>query len=171
MLRKKIFDSVQVVSMLDSALDGLKQDLLNEYQLSRDISILPLDELKDKPTLFWCKPLKQNFTDTAGYATPSDLWRLFCAHVTRIDNYDESLKWEEKDGEQCLMNCNENWKKFSLEVVREIAVVIIETASRDGDLTPFTPLDTSLVVRKTRSQYLRAIQEAKVVHTSDTAKE
>ena len=171
MLKRKIFDSIRIVSMNDGALDSLPDDQLNEYQLSRDITLLDLESLAEKPTIFHCKPLMRNYQDSAYNPMPSDLFRLLCAHVTRIENFDGPLEWDTKGEDKKLVPSDENWAQIPTDVVIEVASVIIQTSSKDGDLIPFTPQGTSSVERKVRLRALLAMKTARTAHLKDTANE
>ena len=172
MLKRRIFESIKVVSLTDGALDALPEKQISEYTLSRDIDVLDLDSLDEKPTVFVCKPLMRNYQDTAYNPMPSDMFRLFCAHVTRIDNAgDMQLSWDTKGDEHSLVNSDENWQQLSKEVVMEVGGVIIQTASRDGDNVPFTPLGTSSLDRRVRSRALHAMKAERLARTKETVSE
>jgi hypothetical protein len=159
-----------VVSLMDGALDAIDQDKLDEYKLSRDISVLELDKLQgEKPTIFHVKSLMRHFADTAYNPLPSDMFHVFCAHVTRIDNLDEPLKMELKGDEKRIELCDENWDALSKEVVMEIGGVIIQMSSRDGDNIPFTPPGTSSAERRIRSRALHAMQAKRIARSKNTA--
>ena len=170
MLKRKLIDSLKVVSMMDSALDDIPERTLNEYQLSRDLDILELDKLQDKPTIFHCLPLKRNYSDTAQQGSMSALFRIFCNHVSRIDNFEGSLHWDTRGDEQKLMVDDDNWNTIGAEVIAEVAKVIIEASCRDGDHVPFSQPDTSSGERRIRSRWLHALKEESAARMEKTAK-
>ena len=171
MLKRKIISTMNVVSLMDEALDAIDQDKVDEYKLSRDIDVLGLDSLAEQPTVFHVKSLMRHFADVAYNAMPSDVFHIFCAHVTRIDNFDMPLKYEIKGDEKRIELCDENWDALSKEVVMEIGGVIIQMSSRDGDNIPFTPPGSSSAERKIRSRSLHAMQAKRIARTTNTASE
>ena len=171
MLKRKLLDSLGVVSLQDSALDSIDEKAINEYQLSRDLTVLELDKLEEKPTVFWCSPLKRAYADTAFAGGVSSLFRIFCSHVHRIDNLDCDLKWEDKGDDRRLMVDDHNWEHLGSEVIVEVAKVVIEASSRDGEHVPFSQPVTSLGERRIRSRWLHALKEERIARSEKIAKE
>ena len=171
MLKRKLLDSVGVVSLQDGALDSVSEKILSEYQMGRDLSILEIDGLDEKPTVFWCRPLKRAYADTAQANSATALFRIFCSHVWKIDNLDCKLKWDEKDEEPALKVDDHNWEQIGPEVILEIARVIIEASSRDGDAVPFSQPGTLLGERKIRSRWLHALRDERTARSKKIATE
>ena len=155
MLTKRTTDVKKFVYTLDPALDEVSAKKLHDYCMSRNIDDLEIEKLKEKPTVFCCKPLMRRYANHVFNINAEDMWAIFCTHVVDIRNM-EGLEWKDVDGEKALAATDCNWGAIGPEVISEIVKTIIEAASRDGDLIPFTPPGTSFLDRRIRSKHLRA---------------
>ncbi|MCP4640603.1 MAG: hypothetical protein GY851_09230 [bacterium] len=145
----------RVVSMNDPALDPVPRETMYEYGNTRNIDLLKLDELPDKPTVFVCRPLQSQFEHLAENPTPLQRWLVFATHVRNIEEFPVDIKRVERNGEDVIDNDMQD--VIPPEFVREIADVIIEWASADGDTLPFSPPDSAWGTQRTQRVALAAM--------------
>jgi hypothetical protein len=163
MIRKRISEPFDVVCVGDPALQAVDYAAMREYSMTRDVACLEIDKLPEKPTVFTCAPLLCEHEHVLGNMDHAAMWFLFSRYVTKIKNsdFDVDLKYvTERDKTRISDDCR---KLFPIDVVAEIASVIIERASgRDGENIPFSQPDGSWFRNWIASKTLSALKSKPV---------
>lgn len=164
-------DAFRIVSLRDPALLQLPMEQIAEYELSRDIRTLTLDQCKDpRPVVFTAEPLRPEHEDYLVSPSASDLWFIFSHYVRSVEGPWNKLRWnEDRQGRRRIdPDCR---KDINPEVMIEVASVIVEAASHGEDI-PFTTALGTWREQWTRYHLLHALQSAreKDVPTDDDAR-
>lgn len=143
-------EEFDVISLSDSALSVVSETVVHEYSLTRDMSALPLDRLMDaadKPVVFTVEPLKVIFEGVTDGMSTIEARAVFQNHVKAVKNVPlEHRRFDERTRQLTKESVN----SYPIELVKEIAEVIVEAQSRvPGGDVPFTP--TSWATRLTRN--------------------
>ena len=138
--------SLKVVSSLDPALADIPDTVMQKYLLTRDLADLgDLSNLPDQPTMFTVLPLqakKEYLVDAMTLQAKVEIVRTHVVGSTGID-----LEYKDDAGTLCLTK--EAIESLPMEVVDELAMVIIQAQSRGaGRLGFFTQPDTWRAVRR-----------------------
>lgn len=174
-----------VVSLEDSSLDSIPAEAMRAYESSRDfLEIKPhVDELEEKPTLFYCQPLRPEFQrKVPALMIPSvdvnDLWEVFAFHIERIehlvgDNGKEVIVEPSGKGKERMIpdrfrGDDDHAPTIPMSTFREIAQVIVHKGTRSDD-NPFLLQGTWAQSRRNRMRERHA-HEVNVVQLAETAK-
>lgn len=141
MLKERLTAKRWAVSLDDPALLPIAKDApekLGKYARTRNIEDLggldELDKLPEPPTLFELSPM------LAKYEHVDEPFTLVQFHVHDIKNAPDSMcAWETSSDHRYLTEAA--IKAIPRETVLELASVIRQLASYDGDSTPFTAPD------------------------------
>ena len=166
-------EEFDVVSINDSALKDLDSSVVLAYELSRDITQLPMDELALKPAppaVFRVRPLSVDYESvTSGGVSPAIARAIFREHVAKISGVPREMCRTSEDGKLRIEVVN----KYPMSIVTEIIQVIIEAQDRvPGGDVPFSPLASAtystrrdLSRRQTRLAQMATVAES--VRTED----
>jgi hypothetical protein len=159
-----------IISLEDEALLDCSHEQIHEYSQTRNIEVLEIDKLPIKPTIFWSSPLKPKYDHLLKREdlTHAECFAVFRYNVNKIENgprHDDGTEIGFKTTH------NERVVKANVQnvvpplVIREIAEVIVEAASKDGDSLPFEPPPGSLLSWSQRishrAMYARSTETAK----------
>ena len=174
-----------VVSQDDSSLDSIPPEAMRAYEASRNFDELKpyVDELEEKPTMFYCQPLRPEFQrKVPALMIPSvdvnDLWEVFAFHVERIEHLvgdngkdvivEPSGKGKERAIPDRFRGDDDHAPTIPMSTFREIAQVIVHKGTRSDD-NPFSLLGTWAQSRRSRMRAHHA-HEVNVVRLAETAK-
>ena len=151
----------KVVSIYDDALAGIDIIALGTYVTTREIEHLgDLDKLPEKPVVFILEPMT---TKTERWEDDPRALVAFCCREINNAPIEWSVEHKVTSGLRHLSD--ETMDAIPLNVVREMANVIIEMAN--GDTAPFVPPD-GWGVWKARSALARTARSAQSTPARET---
>lgn len=142
---ERVTATFDFVSLRDPAIiETFDEETIRAYELTRDLSKLDLSRCGTPPLIAVCAPLgtyDEKWDNLAGtvqspipgnLTAPAAAWEVFANHTGAFKNglASVAIKWE--GGKPYIPNSER--KKISLEYYIEAAFVIVERASRGGDL-------------------------------------
>jgi hypothetical protein len=140
MIKRRLTDRFELVSIFDPALAVLPDSMVSQYQINgRNIEDLDLKRCIEQPSIFVCEPLQVKHQYLMINAPIMrewlDLplmtaWQIFRTHVKEAKNFDDKgkplLEWEQDGPELVIKNgCHEN---VDNDVLVDIAQAIRQKA-------------------------------------------
>lgn len=150
MIKLRCNEPFQMVLISDPALDAVPLDRMKKYEETRDISVLKLDEISEKPTILHARPLRPEHEHMLDDGRQDSLWNIFRHHITRIENVDFGGRKIFEPGDHGPVIRDDARDVFPMDAVTEAALVIRLKASR-FDSRPFFSLGTWRAERKRRN--------------------
>ena len=161
MLKKRLSEPFEVASYNDPAFDKISHEVMTNYAKTRDLSIIDLDSLEEKPTVFVCNPLRVEYEHLAIklLSEPAQgAWDIFSTHVIDAKNFDHQgrslLEFESlSTGNKVLKQKVREY--IDITTVNEVVQVICHKALK-GDFAPFS-LPASFTVDRIHRIQFRAL--------------
>jgi len=160
----------KIISVREKSFMELDNELQKIYQMWRDASVLPLNTMEPKPTTVESLPLLpkwDHLTDSISAGTV-EMRKVFQEHVIKVENIGGDLKWDNKPDGRPVLNMD-SVKTIPRDFLIEIVGIIIQSAN--ADTRPFSPLDISADI--VRSRVPRSFVQAVITETvkSDPTKQ
>ena len=177
MIRLRLSSPIDIVYMGDPELDKIPVDKKAEYESTRNIEDLCLDEHGATPTIFTATALERHYEGLCDVPSTDSFWAIFAHHVIAIKNLEDetgastnpSSLMVDKEGRRHVDP--EARDKFPRDVFTEIAGVIVQRANgRDGEAIPFASMSQGTWrADSIRRQVLLAARAKKSVPMTSTA--
>jgi len=162
MLRQRLAADKKVVSLYDPALQQIEQTLVLRYGLTRDYSLIEGKFVDELPAVFTLTPLKQEHEHLT--ESPAILFQYY---VKKVENVPPQWVAFDTAPNNKQFLSDESMKCYPRDVVNEIANLVIQFASRDGEAIPFSLPDGWKDYRR-EAQLLRAMSAHSATNASSS---